>query len=429
MGWVLTFARRRVRFVGRISVYGCNNRVGNAGRHNITLNDVNTEAASLHRFLRERCGLPQERCPLASRVVGTVELDDIRIEKVIYDAEPSSSVPAHLYVPNELRAPAPALVMSSGHGGSKGVFYNQYAGQLYAKAGVVVLVPDPIGEEERHLEGLMGTRAHDQISDEAHRLGRPVLGKMVWDLIRGIDYLEERPDLVDRNRIGTTGHSLGAMVSAYLAALDDRIRLAMLASMYFHPPESKGFCVIGMYRHIEERVNYPRLLAMAAPRCAVLMLVGDDDPICGGNQFYRNGFLKTFEEARGLFARIGASDDLGKRVYENAGHRPYFLNREALLWIEKHFGLPNWDKDEVLALPSIRLGSWVQDNGALFEPRYGTDQNYAGTAVLDVGARYLPPAQLACLPPTEAESPSFTIDAWLAHIAEAHRDDGRAHEK
>ena len=98
LGWVLTFARRRVRFVGRISVYGCNNRVGNAGRHNITLNDVNTEAASLHRFLRERCGLPQERCPLASRVVGTVELDDIRIEKVIYDAEPSSSVPAHLYV-------------------------------------------------------------------------------------------------------------------------------------------------------------------------------------------------------------------------------------------------------------------------------------------------------------------------------------------
>ena len=379
-------------------------------------NGVNTEDRSLHQFLWERCGLPRERSPLHARIVGTVELEDARIEKLVYDAEPGSSVTAHLYVPKGLRAPAPALVMANGHGGSKSSFFNQYAGQLYAKAGVVVLTSDTIGEEERDQEGRLGYRGHDKVAQEAHRLGRPTVGKMVWDLMRGIDYLEERPDLVDPGRIGVGGHSLGAMVGAYLAALDDRIHLALLAAMYFHRSEAKGFCLFGMYRHIEERLDYPQLLAMAAPHCATLMLAGSDDPICGDNYVFRNGFLQNYAITRELFARAGASDHLDRQVYENQAHRPYQLCREAVLWVEEHIGLPNWSRDDVLGLHTVRLGDWTRDNGVTMEPAYGTDQHYAGAMVLDVGARHVVPPELACLGPEERGSPSFTVEGWIARI-------------
>ena len=53
------------------------------------------------------------------------------------------------------------------------------------------LILDPIGEEERHIEGKMGTRAHDLISasTQADSVERLIMGKLVFDTIRGIDFL------------------------------------------------------------------------------------------------------------------------------------------------------------------------------------------------------------------------------------------------
>jgi len=352
----------------------------------------------LRAFVWEKCAMPSERCPLNVRVVGRMEFDDFVIVKLIYDAEPSSSVPAHLYVPRAVDLPVPAIVLAHGHGGSKSVFFNQYAGQLYAKAGIAVLSSDPLGEEERDPEGRIGTRGHDRISEEAQALGRPVMGKMVWDLIRGIDYLETRPE-IDHDRIGVAGHSLGAIVSMYLAALDERIKVAIPAAMYFVPPRKQKFCTRGMYELIEERVGYPTLLAMAAGRCATLIPVGDDDAVCGSRKVYEMGFQEFFASASELFERAGAPEGLGRHVCADAGHRPYFLSTEALLWLEQHVGLPRMTADEIRALPQIKMSAWAEANGVKFERLYGTEQHYAGHEVPDVGVRYVPPNELACLSP------------------------------
>ena len=380
----------------------------------------------LQDYLRAQCGLPKERCPLNARVAGCVELADVVIEKVIYNSEPFSSVPAHLYLPKRLSAPAPAMVMANGHGGSKSSFFNQYAGQMYAKAGLVVLTVDPAGEEERDPDGRIGTRDHDRVAEEAQRLDRPVQGQMAWDLMRGIDYLETRSEIVDHTRIGVAGHSLGGMVSALLAALDERIRLALPTAMYFHHSEiplwSNCMCAIGMYFRIMSRVRYAQLLAMAAPRCATLLMVGDDDKCLGGAAVYRKGHQETFKEAKNLYLQAGAPDKFDRQVYEGVAHRPYFLCREALLWIERHFGLPHWSREDVLALPTKRMADWAWDNGVIFETYYGREENYAGMLVPDVGVRYFPPYRLACLSREERRSPDFSIDHWLTCVAELRRD-------
>ena len=47
----------------------------------------------------------------------------------------------------------------------------------------------------------------------------------IWDGIRAVDYLETRPD-VDLSKLGVCGTSGGGTMSAYLQALDPRIRYA-----------------------------------------------------------------------------------------------------------------------------------------------------------------------------------------------------------
>ncbi|MCX6585762.1 MAG: prolyl oligopeptidase family serine peptidase [Acidobacteria bacterium] len=48
---------------------------------------------------------------------------------------------------------------------------------------------------------------------------------MIHDGIRALDYLLSRPE-VDPHRVGVTGNSGGGMMTAYLAAVDDRLKVA-----------------------------------------------------------------------------------------------------------------------------------------------------------------------------------------------------------
>ena len=49
---------------------------------------------------------------------------------------------------------------------------------------------------------------------------------MLYDAMRAVDVLESLPQ-VDRNRIGAVGHSLGAKETLYLAAFDERVKVAV----------------------------------------------------------------------------------------------------------------------------------------------------------------------------------------------------------
>ena len=67
-----------------------------------------------------------------------------------------------------------AIVLTFGHGGSKSQWQYNYGGLVYAKLGLTCLAIDPLGEEERHQQGHLGTRAHDpkSVSDQ-RRPGQP----------------------------------------------------------------------------------------------------------------------------------------------------------------------------------------------------------------------------------------------------------------
>ena len=72
--------------------------------------------------------------------------------------------------------------------------------------------------------GLAGscTIPHSHLGLGAILVGRNTAHYEIWDGMRGIDYLQSRPD-VDADRIGCMGNSGGGTQSSYLMALDERI--------------------------------------------------------------------------------------------------------------------------------------------------------------------------------------------------------------
>ena len=74
-----------------------------------------------------------------------------RIEKVVYESLPGARVPAHLYVPERLDGPAPAVLFYPGHWwpDSKACPDFQAFCITMARLGFVVLTFDPFGQGER----------------------------------------------------------------------------------------------------------------------------------------------------------------------------------------------------------------------------------------------------------------------------------------
>src|SRR5262249_59176245 len=101
-------------------------------------------------------------------------------------------------------------------------------------------------------------------------------GVMFWDDIRTVDYLLSRSD-VDPARIGCVGLSVGGLRSCHLAALDDRIKAAVVvgwmasypAQLRRHIKNTIGFTklVPGLMRFLD----YPDVAALAMP--AALLVV------------------------------------------------------------------------------------------------------------------------------------------------------------
>jgi cephalosporin-C deacetylase-like acetyl esterase len=186
------------------------------------------------RMLQALGGLPA-RTPLNARTVGVLDRGDYKIEKVIFESQPSFYVTANLYLPQRGRGPYPGILFPLGHelGAKAHSTWQQMLGSL-AKKGYVALAWDPIGQGERvqlydpdwgDSKVFRSTTEHTIIGVQCMLTGDNLARYTIWDGMRALDYLLSRPE-VDSSRIAVTGNSGGGTHTAYLAALDDRIHVA-----------------------------------------------------------------------------------------------------------------------------------------------------------------------------------------------------------
>ena len=195
--------------------------------------DLSDRAAyDAHRFamranlVRAMGGFP-EKTPLNARMVQSYARQGYRIEKVIFESVPGLHVTANLFIPDDPKydAPYPAVVMSCGHA-DKGKDCPTYlhACVLAARAGLVALMFDPVGQgERRDNKGMNSCVFHTQIGLHAALTGGSAAQIRTWDAIRAVDYVLSRPE-VDPARVGYMGQSGGGTMTALMTAVDPRLR-------------------------------------------------------------------------------------------------------------------------------------------------------------------------------------------------------------
>jgi dienelactone hydrolase len=376
--------------------------------------------ADTRRRLSEMLGIPRERVPLEAEERGDLEWDGIVIEKWVFTSEPGSSVPAVVYRPQQPEGRMPAIVLTFGHGGSKSQWQYNYAGQLFAKMGLACLALDPIGEEERHHEGRLGTRAHDPqpVSDRADKAGRLVMGKLVFDTMRGIDFLMQRDD-VDPERIGVAGNSLGGATAGWMAALEPRIKMAVVSGWAYHDIGLRTkYCTKLPNERMREFLDWTDYAALAAPDCALLIMNGDADGIIDRDEDGSawRGTRQVVQDAGEIYQRQGSPGKIRAWFEPGGGHRPYFVYKESLEWIHRHLGTPAMTLEEIRALRTVNSGLWCDAQGIALERLYGTDLHQRGATLPDLGLRPTPREEMSCLKPGELGSPEFTLEGWLRQI-------------
>ena len=131
------------------------------------------------------------------------------------DAKPGAKLPAVLYVCGH---------SGRGRDGNKTAF--QHHGMWFATHGYVCLIIDTLQLGEiaaiHH-----GTYRYDRWWWQAR--GYTPAGVECWNGIRAIDYLESRPE-VDPERIAVTGISGGGAATFWIAAADERVKVAVPVS-------------------------------------------------------------------------------------------------------------------------------------------------------------------------------------------------------
>ncbi|MDA2937252.1 alpha/beta fold hydrolase, partial [Acidobacteria bacterium AH-259-A15] len=170
---------------------------------------------------------PSGRVPLDIRIVEELERPKYVLRKITYAAEPGDRVPAYLFVPNEMKGKAPAMLclhqttrIGKGEPAGLGGHLRLHYAQELAERGYVCIVPDYPS---------FGDYEYDFNKQGLHYASGSM--KAIWNNIRAVDVLETLPH-VDADRIGCIGHSLGGHNALFTAAFDLRLR-AVVASCGF----------------------------------------------------------------------------------------------------------------------------------------------------------------------------------------------------
>jgi len=188
--------------------------------------------AQIQSAFRAIAGEPPIATPLdlETRVEATHVGEGYTRYRVSYAVDVGERVPAWLLVPEGLKEPVPGILCPhqttplgkdepAGLGGEPTY---AYARDL-AQRGFVTLAPDHVSAGERCPPGL---RHYDTAALYRRYPEWSAVGKTIWDLQRGLHFLEQRPE-VRADRLGMIGHSLGAHSTVFTAGADERVHCAV----------------------------------------------------------------------------------------------------------------------------------------------------------------------------------------------------------
>ncbi len=237
----VAFGNRRIRELGD----HLSTQLQEAAEKDISLLDGISTKAEWETFCEER--MAALRLSLTNNVTnletpnsvvsGTVERDRYRIENIVYQGHRDVPVTANLYRPTLSSQKTPAIIICHSHHEPKTQEELQCMGMTWAQQGCAVLIMDLLGHGERRQHPFASPANYNDsfrldrqdyyfrhvLGMQLDLIGESLMGWMVQDVRRGIDWLWANPQ-VDRDRIIVIGAVAGGGdLAAVVGALDERV--------------------------------------------------------------------------------------------------------------------------------------------------------------------------------------------------------------
>lgn len=305
---------------------------------------------------------PKTKPPIAGTIIEETTRDNHILRKLTFQPEPNEVVSSYLLVPKNLSGKTPVIICphqttQAGKNEPAGLAGNpelQTALHLVQR-GYVTFTYDALCFGERHdaASGHYG----DAIPFYRRHPGWSLLGKMVWDLSRALDYLLTL-DFIDPIRVGCVGHSHGGITTLFSMAFDERIKVGASNCgfdtfridgnvwRWSHATALMprlGFYVRSPYINMDSYRAFPdsevvqtpfemhELIALIAPR-PLFLSTSDEDFV-----FPNAGWSarQSLSRLAPVYQLLNNPDALGSHFFSGGHHFPSDVSRRAYDWLDR----------------------------------------------------------------------------------------------
>jgi dienelactone hydrolase len=276
-------------------------------------------------------GFPATRVALQPETLEVREFPNYRREKFVFQSKPGASVLGYLLTPKAGKAPYPAMVCVPGHGRGvddivgiddqgrdrtdKDGYQHDFAIQV-AEHGMAAVAIEPMAfgcrRDPKTKKGGLGRSACQPSAGAALLLGQTMIGWRVWDVMRTIDWIETRKEL-DSKRVGCMGISGGGTCTTFSAALEPRIRVAMVSgylNIFRDCILSLSHCIDNYVPGILQWAEMYDVAGLIAPR-PLFVESGEKD-----NIFPIEASRESFRRVKQVYETLGAGDVVQQETFD-----------------------------------------------------------------------------------------------------------------
>ena len=279
-------------------------------------------------------GYPDDVPPLNIQILKTDALPGMTRTFFTFDAEHGLKVPSYYLVPDGATEKTPAVVAVCGHSfGVRGTVGIDEEGSDYppgadtgyqktfalslCRKGFVVIAPEMFGFGYLRTRRAIDTHPEEkscmEITRQLMMSGRTTCGVRIFTCVRALAVLAAMGH-ADMNRIGCMGISGGGQVAAFWAAMDDRVKAAVISG-YAHVFKTgimklNNHCIDSYFNGLLQLGELPDLLSLIAPR-PMLWEVGSLD-----EYFPASSACEAAVPLREVYAALGASDRFDMDEFE-----------------------------------------------------------------------------------------------------------------